>query len=312
MKGIIACLPLILLSIFSYAQVDTTKNKNNATTEYYDVVAVYHENTDGRGRPVRFTTELKGEIVNYDASTGVITFKTSDGKMYSLKNGEYKYFQYNKAFTQKNKESKKLVLRERKETQFQLTAGWRLTALNLYDNFKADDYYVWSQESNSDVPIALYFGGGKYFGRRHYAGLGGELALSSYGKNYINAGLRYVYQYDGYKRNTAFYLPLELNYFTAKYNQNYDVADTLIRYFPGGGYSIEYPSQKNIDQIMSAVSFSFGQGMSFMLNDKHSISLELSVIKLFPLSTTFPNPPERLPNVKMEGMGLRFGLLYNL
>lgn len=60
MKGIIACLPLILLSIFSYAQVDTTKNKNNAITEYYDVVAVYHENTDGRGRPVRFTTELKG------------------------------------------------------------------------------------------------------------------------------------------------------------------------------------------------------------------------------------------------------------
>lgn len=46
MKGIIACLPLILLSIFSYAQVDTTQNKNNATTEYYDVVAVYHENTE--------------------------------------------------------------------------------------------------------------------------------------------------------------------------------------------------------------------------------------------------------------------------
>ncbi len=58
MKGIMACLPLILLSIFSYAQDDTTKNKNNATTEYYDVVAVYHENTDGRGRPVRFTAAI--------------------------------------------------------------------------------------------------------------------------------------------------------------------------------------------------------------------------------------------------------------
>ncbi len=296
----------------SYAQVDTTNNKTNATTEYYDIVAVYREHIDGRGRRIQYTTELKGEILNYDANSGVITFKALDDKMYSLKSGEYKYFQYNKEFSIKNKESKKVVLRQRKETQFQLSAGLRLTALDLRDNFVADDYYVWSQESNSDVPIAFYFGGGKYFGRKHFAGLGGELALSSYGKNYINAGLRYVYQYDAYKRNTAFYLPVELNYFSAQYNQNYDVADTLITYYPGGGYSIEYPSQKNIDQLMTAVSFSFGQGISFILNDKHSISIEMSLIKLFPLSTSFPNPPTRIPNVRMEGMGLRFGFIYNL
>jgi hypothetical protein len=232
--------------------------------------------------------------------------------MYSLKSEEYKYFQYNKEFTHKNKEPKKIVLHERKETQWQLSAGFRLTALDLRDNFEKDNYYVWSQESNSDVPIALYFGAGKYFGRRHYGGLGGELALSAYGRNYIHAGLRYAYQYDGYKRNTAFYLPVELNYFSAVYNQNYDVADTVITYFPGGGYSIQYPSNKSIDQKMTAVSFSFGQGVSFILKDKHSISLELSFVKLFPFNTTILNPPSRIPNIKMEGTGIRLGFMYNL
>jgi hypothetical protein len=303
---------LSLTGICCFAQIDSSMQQHTTTTEVYDVVAVYRDHVDGRGRTIKYTTELKGEIVNYDSNTGLITFKSLDGKMYSLKSGEYKYFQYNKEFTTKNKQPKKVVLKERKETAFQLSAGLRTTFLGFNDQFVPDDYYLWSQEGNSDVPIALYFGAGKYFGRRHYAGIGGELPLISYGKGYIHGGLRYVYQYDGYKRNTAFYLPMELNYFKATYNQNYDVNDTLITYYPGGGYSLQYPRVESIDQRFTAVSFSFGQGVSFITNNKHSISIELSVLRLFPLSTTFINAGERVPNANMRGGGLRLGFTYNM
>lgn len=293
------------------AQVDTTKIKTNTTSEYYDVVAVYREHIDGRGRRIQFTTELKGEIMNYDATTGLITFKALDGKMYSLKSGDYKYFQYNKEFPVKHKTTVNRVLKPRKESEWQISVGPRITALDWRDNFIPDDYYVWSQEGLSDVPIALYAGLGKYFTRKHFVGVGGELAFSSFGKNYINAGLRYAYQYDANKHNTALYIPIELNYFSATYSQPFDVADTTFTYYPGGGYSWSYPSQKSVNLQITALSFSIGQGIAFITNNKHSIALEVSVLKLFPINTSFPDEPARLPDIKMSGLGFKFNLLYN-
>ena len=79
----------------SYAQNDTIPKEQNVTVEVYDVVAVYREHLDGRGRTRRFTSETKGEILKYDESTGVLTFKGIDGKMYSYKSDQYEYFQYN-------------------------------------------------------------------------------------------------------------------------------------------------------------------------------------------------------------------------
>jgi hypothetical protein len=69
---------MVLISIGLDAQPDTNPEKPNTIVEVYDVVAVYREHLDGRGRVRQYTSEMKGEILKYDESTGVLTFKGTD------------------------------------------------------------------------------------------------------------------------------------------------------------------------------------------------------------------------------------------
>lgn len=308
MKTIITIIALVFLNTILLAQNDTIPKEQNEIVEVYDVVAVYKSTTDGRGRTRNYVSELKGEILNYDESTGVLTFKDKDGRMYSFKSDEYKYFEYDKEFTRK---VKNFVLRPRKESEFEISAGFRASFINLNDNFSADDYYVWSGGGSSDLPISIFLGAGKYFGRRHYLGLNGEMALTSYGSGYISTGLRYCYQYDANKRNVAFYLPVELNYFRSNYDQNFQVNDTVIE-TSGGGTSISYPSNKNLEYSLSAVSVSLGQGIGFIMNNKHSIAIELSLVKYFPFGIKFKDLEQESPNVRFSGNGFRLSLIYNI
>ena len=308
MKTIITIIAVVFLNTILLAQNDTIPKEQNEIVEVYDVVAVYKSTTDGRGRTRNYVSELKGEILNYDESTGVLTFKDKDGRIYSFKSDEYKYFEYDKEFTRK---VKNFVLRPRKESEFEISAGFRASFINLNDNFSADDYYVWSGGGSSDLPISIFLGAGKYFGRRHYLGLNGEMVLTSYGSGYISTGLRYCYQYDANKRNVAFYLPVELNYFRSNYDQNFQVNDTVIE-TSGGGTSISYPSNKNLEYSLSAVSVSLGQGIDFIMNNKHSIAIELSLVKYFPFGIKFKDLEQESPNVRFSGNGFRLSLIYNI
>jgi hypothetical protein len=308
MKTIITIIAVVFLNTILLAQNDTIPKEQNEIVEVYDVVAVYKSTTDGRGRTRNYVSELKGEILNYDESTGVLTFKDKDGRIYSFKSDEYKYFEYDKEFTRK---VKNFVLRPRKESEFEISAGFRASFINLNDNFSADDYYVWSGGGSSDLPISIFLGAGKYFGRRHYLGLNGEMALTSYGSGYISTGLQYCYQYDANKRNVAFYLPVELNYFRSNYDQNFQVNDTVIE-TSGGGTSISYPSNKNLEYSLSAVSVSLGQGIGFIMNNKHSIAIELSLVKYFPFGIKFKDLEQESPNVRFSGNGFRLSLIYNI
>lgn len=309
MKTLITIIALVLGSTVLHAQKDTLTNDQNEIVEIWDVVAVYKEGTDGRGNPRSYVSEMKGEIQNYDATTGLITFKGQDGRMYSFKSGDYKYFEYDKQFVKKAK--KKAVLKPRKETEFEISAGFRATYINFNDSFSPDDYYAWSGGGNTDLPIALYVGVGKYLAREHYVGLNGEIALTSYGSSYFSGGLRYNYHYDGYKKNVAFYLPVEIDYFRANYDENYQVNDTVID-TSGGGISIYYPSDKKMEYTLSAVSLSLGQGFGFIMNNKHSLAIELSLIKYFPMGVKFKNLDRDAPDVKFSGSGMRLSLIYNL
>jgi hypothetical protein len=308
MKIIITIIAVVFLNTILLAQNNTIPKEQNEIVEVYDVVAVYKSTTDGRGRTRNYVSELKGEILNYDESTGVLTFKDKDGRIYSFKSDEYKYFEYDKEFTRK---VKNFVLRPRKESEFEISAGFRASFINLNDNFSADDYYVWSGGGSSDLPISIFLGAGKYFGRRHYLGLNGEMALTSYGSGYISTGLRYCYQYDANKRNVAFYLPVELNYFRSNYDQNFQVNDTVIE-TSGGGTSISYPGNKNLEYSLSAVSVSLGQGIGFIMNNKHSIAIELSLVKYFPFGIKFKDLEQESPNVRFSGNGFRLSLIYNI
>lgn len=303
-----AFIALLLFNFTLLAQNDTVSTEQTTLVEIYDVVAVYKTITDGRGRQREFTSEMKGEILNYDSSTGVLTFKDTDGRMYSFASNEYKYFEYDKEFTVKNKP---FVLHTRKENEFEISAGFRTTFININDNFTSDDYFLYSGGGATDLPIALYFGAGKYFNRKHFAGVEAEIAITSYGKNYFSGGFRYLYQYDAYKKNVALYVPLELNFFTSRYDQFYQVNDSVVETTPSGTITY-YPKDENVEFNLSAVSLSLGHGFSFILNNKNSIAVELALIKYFPVSTTFTGNLPRTPNVSMTGSGLKLSLMYNL
>lgn len=308
MKTTTILFSFIFFSTILFAQNDSVPNTQDVVVEIYDVVAIYKETTDGRGRKRSYVSELKGEILNYDESTGVLTFKGDDGRMYSFKSEDYKYFEYDKEFTKK---VKNFVLRPRKEKEFEISAGFRATFVNLNNNFTADDYYVWSGGGTTDLPLAIFLGAGKYFGRQHYLGLNGELAFTSYGSGYLSTGLRYCYQYDAYKRNTAFYLPVEIDYFRSGYDENFQVNDTVVE-VSGGGITTYYPSDKNLEYSLSAVSVSLGQGFAFMMNNKHSIAIELSLIKYFPFGANFKDLDREAPDVRFSGNGMRLSLIYNI
>ena len=158
------------------------------------------------------------------------------------------------------------------------------------------------------MPIALFVSAGKYFGRTHYLGINGEIALYSYGQNYLSAGLRYCYQYDAHKSNVAYYLPVELNFFKSNYSQSFQVNDTT---FYDGGNSFSYPSDEDLELSISAASLSLGQGFSFIMKNKNAVAVEIALIKYFPFNATYTAIQES-PNVQFAGSGMRLSVTLNL
>lgn len=307
MKRIITLTLTAILSLAANAQVDTLKKDPTVKVEIYDVVAVYKEHRDGRGNIRQYTSELKGEILSYDATTGLLTFKGRDGKMYSFKSGEYKYFEYDKQFTSKVKNTQ---VYPRKESEFEFSGGFRASWLAIRDDFTSDDYYMNSNGGFFGLPISIYLGAGKYFSRRHFVGVSGELAVLA-DDNFFSGGLRYAYQYDAHKRNVAFYLPVELQYFHVKTDARFQVNDTV--YDPhSGGTVYYYPSDLNLEYKLSALSLSLGQGFSFIMKNKHSLALELSLVRFFPFEPKYLNLDREPPKTKFTGSGFRFSLIYNI
>lgn len=307
MKRIITLAFSAILSMGIQAQVDTLQKDPTVKVEVYDVVAVYKEHRDGRGNIRQYTSELKGKILSYDATTGLLTFKGIDSKMYSFKSGEYKYFEYDKQFTSKVKNTQ---VYSRKETEFEFSGGFRSSWLGMRNDFTADDYYVNSNGGYWDLAVSIYLGAGKYFSRRHFVGVSGELAVLS-DDNFFSGGLRYAYQYDGHKRNVAFYLPVELQYFHVKTDARFQVNDTV--YDPNSGGTVYYyPSDLDVDYKLSALSISLGQGFSFIMKNKHSLALELSLVRFFPFEPKYLNLDREPPKTSFSGNGYRFSLIYNI
>lgn len=308
MKRIITLAIITLFSMVMHAQVDTLKTEPTIKVEVYDVVAVYKEHQDGRGNVQKFTSEIKGKILSYDSSTGLLTFKGLDGKMYSFKAGEYKYFEYDKQFTSKIKKSVQVY--PRKESEFEFSLGFRTSLIAMRDDFTPDNYYLNSNGGYWELPVSIYLGAGKYFSRRHFVGVSGEIPVLT-GDNFFSGGLRYCYQYDAHKGNVAFYLPIELQYFHVKTDANYQVSDTVYDQQPGGLVTY-YSSYKNLEYTINTFSLSVGQGFSFVKNNKHSLALELSLVRFFPFEPKFLNLDREPPKTNFDGNGLRFSLIYNI
>jgi hypothetical protein len=303
MKKLLMCITLALINHALYAQIDTIPKEQNIKIEVYDVVAVYKESTDGRGQTRKYVSELKGKILNYDESTGVLTFKGNDGKMYSFKSGDYKYFEYDKEFTSKIKH---VVILPRKDSGFEFSAGISAGYFKINHNFTADDFYMSGFQSGADIPICLKLGASKYLNKNSLVGLTAEYALLIDDNSYFNVGARYQYLYNPNK-NSAFYFPVELKFSRYQFNSQYQTSDTT--YIDDLNW--EYPSRSDTKVALNNLELNIGQGLSFALKNKKTLSLELMLVKQFVLSQTFKNVAEFPPKSKFGVNGLKLSVFMN-
>ena len=300
MKITFALIAIGLFNTIMLGQNETNANTQNDTVEIYDVVAVYKSHTDGRGRTRQFTSEIKGEILNYDESTGLLTFKGIDGRMYSFNSNQYEYFEYNKEFISKKKKQK--VLNPRKEIGFEFSAGLSAGFLNIPTGFQLDENYVGGPTEGFELPICLKLGGSKYLNKNSLIGLTAEYSLLSSETTYFNVGARYQYLYNT-NRNASFYFPIEVKFshYEADYYR-FQYNDTI---FTNDGYS--WPTDFDADLTINALELNIGQGISFALKEKRSLSLELMLIKQFILSEELTIPANITPpqtDFSVNGMKL--------
>jgi hypothetical protein len=302
MKGLLILTLLLLPAFLVKAQPDTLP-KSPITAEIWDVVAIYKEHTDSRGVTRKFTHELKGEILNYDASTGLITFKDQDGKMYALKAGDYKYFEYDKQFTVKNKQ---VVLRPRKSTGFDYSVGINMGYFNINQDFTPDEFYLNGFSSTADIPVSLRLGASRFLNAKSTVGLSAEYALLMGDSRYFSLGARFQYLYNT-EKNASFYFPVAVNYSNYRFGSQYQINDTLFT----DPTSWQYPASTDMDASVSAVELNIGQGISFALKNKHAFNVELLLMKQFVINQTFTTEETTDPKTAFGISGLKLGLSYN-
>lgn len=304
MKIILAFIAIALFNTALFAQIDTISNSQNVNIEVYDVVAVYRDHIDGRGRTRKFTSEIKGDIIKYDESTGVLTFKGVDGKMYSFTSDQYDYFQYDKEFTLKKKKHR--VLNPREDSGFEFSAGLSVGFLNIPTGIQFDDTLVGGTTAGFELPVCIKVGASKYLNKNSQIGLTAEYSLFGFETSYFNVGARYQYIYNPTK-NAAFYFPVELKF------SHYQADYYFVQYTDPISTNSVYPSNTTYDAevTLNALELNFGQGLSFSLKNKRSLSLELMLLRQFILSEKFIITKDVTPETDFRVYGLKLSVFMN-
>ncbi|PCJ35644.1 MAG: hypothetical protein COA99_13705 [Moraxellaceae bacterium] len=305
MKIIFAFITIALFNTALFAQTDTTSNSQNVNIEVYDVVAVYRDHIDGRGRTRKFTSEIKGHIIKYDESTGVLTFKGIDGRMYSYTSDQYEYFQYDKEFTSKRKKKKQKALNLRKDSGFEISIGLSAGVLNIPTGFETDDNYIGGLTSAFEKLVCLKGGVSKYLNINSSVGLTAEYSMLSSEMTYFNVGAGYQYLYNPTK-NAAFYFPLALKFSHYQADHSYQFDETV--YTNNGSY---WPNDLDANVTINALELNIGQGVSFALKNKRSISLELMLLNQFILSQKVEIPNDVSPITDYRVNGIKLSVLMN-
>jgi len=303
MKKLLICITIALINIVVYAQTDNVPKEQNTIVEVYDVVAVYKEYTDSRGRTRKYSSELKGKIINHDQSTGFLTFQGKDGKMYSFTSSQYEYFKYDKEFTTKINQIK--AINQRKEAGLGFHIGLSAGILRIWTGLQEDENYVGGTTGGGELPVCIKLGINKYVDKNNLVGLTAEYSLLGQGSSYFNAGARYQYLYNSAK-NATFYLPTELKF--SHYTTSYQFQSNDTTYFEN--YQT-WPTDINADVELNALEINIGQGVSFALKNKRSLSLELMFLKQFILSQNLKVPNNLSPKTDFSLYGAKLSLFMN-
>ena len=264
------------------------------SVQSYDLIYM----KDGRGI-------LKGEILVFDEEDGHIVFLDTEGRKYTIARYEYDYFIEDKVFVTNQADT--VVINERKSDGAEISLGLVAGYISLNQTLTPDDFYLNGTTGLAFIPLSFKLSIGKYLSRQSFVGVTADIALLGEAKTYFNGGLRYVYQYPGYKSNVAFYLPIELQYGNLTSLINYSTSDTT---FVDGGYN--WPSDRNIETSLQSIGLHVGQGVAFILPDKKSIKIELTFVKNFIISQKVLNTNSPPPNATFSQTGIRLGILYSL
>lgn len=294
---------LFFFGLTAIGQNDSIRKIVSTRIETYDVVAQYKERKDSRGETIQYTELLKGEIINYDATTGLLTFKDTQGRMYSLRSQDYKYFEYDQEFKVKNKQKVTLV---RDEFGWDWSIGLSMGYTMIQHNFEPDNYFLNGIEGDGDLPLCLRVGAGKHVNANSTVGVSGDLALLMGDGRYFGVGARYQYLYTPTKNN-AFYFPLELRLSQYQFGTSYDINDTT---FTDGGWT--FPTSMASRITTTNLELNVGQGISFALPHKRSFSLELMFQKQFTLHQEIElKNSANIPDSKYAISGLRLAAFMN-
>ncbi len=280
----------LLLCLFSISSFNA---QSDSTKLVYDVIYM----KDGR--------VFKGEILSFNENNGTIIFKNKDGSKYTFKAEEYDRYRENVAYDAK----KPFEIRPRKESGIEFHVGFNLGMISFNSDFTEDENFDRGPEGGySYVNSSIRVGVGKYFNRQNYAGITADIGLTGL-KNYFSAGFRYTYQYDGYKKNVAFYIPIELKYTSLQESSTFDHIDSTAQWVGGEKYNIT--SQREIKTNYSLMDLKIGQGFSFIMANKKSLNLELFFVKSFVLSSKMIDAqPEPKISTSINSFGL--SLMYNI
>lgn len=226
--------------------------------------------------------------------------------MYSLKSEQYEYFQYDKEFATKKKKSKvKKPTNPRKDGGLEFSIGLTGSALNVTTGFELDTNFVEGLLSRFDETVGLKIGASKYFNLNSSAGLTAEYSIINSEVRYFNLGARYQYLYNPTK-NAAFYFPPELK-FSHYQSEHYYQVDEV-------GYTNErsyWPKEIDALVTINALELNLGQGVSFALANKRSVSLEFMLLNQFILSEKVEIPSDNRPITEYGVNGLKLSVSMN-
>lgn len=248
---------------------------------------------------------LRGQILIFEEKDGDITFQDIYGRKYSITREEYSYFEENQ-FVKERKSKNDTIVKVRKENQLEFSVGLTYGSYAPTITFKPDAYFLQNLNNSSYFPISLQIGAGKYFNRKNFLGVNLNYALISGGSPTFNTNLRYQFQYDAYKRNTACYIPVEFGYHSLNYSTSFYVSDSIVL------SQNSWTQQLNTNVKISSLNLGIGTGFNFMLKNTHSITLEFLIYKYFTMNQKFETLPQGNPNFNLDAVGAKLAVFVNI
>lgn len=249
---------------------------------------------------------MKGEILSLDSNSGVIVFKDLFGRKYTFGREEYQFFEENVVVPIKKKKRAAKIY-ERKDNAYGFNAGISVEMINLNSNSFQPDSYFLNQRSYLGLTSNLSVSFGKYLGQQHYFGGSAAMNINTNDYKIVQFGARYTYHYKAENKNTVFYLPVGLQYQHISTAIPFDVNDTVQ---VNGGWI--YPKEISIPASLSSVQLSFGQGITWYLDNLKAISLEINLAKSLFLSHKIdPVLNHGTPNISFSTFTFGLGLWYH-